>query len=238
MYGARLSELWGVTEAIQQMFVFEKKLALAVITEPVFQAREQSTGMRMWVKLSDGTEESNKRLSIESDMLRSLNHPHIMDLKIDKRDWEVPFIGFPWHAETPLADVDMESISDPDRIRLAISLLEIIDYMQTLDDPVSHGRINTENLWITPTSGWIRLASFGHAMVSPLESDLLTDREQALNLVSDILGKNENGEELKDKLIDTGVLWIESPDQSVSTLSSMLRKSFLTSVTSDLHAIT
>ena len=79
MYGARLSELWGASEAIQQYFLFEQKLALALSTEPVFLAREQSSGMRMWVKLSDGSEESLQRLTIEADILRSLSHPTYSD---------------------------------------------------------------------------------------------------------------------------------------------------------------
>ena len=238
MYGARLSELWGVSEAIQQYFLFEQKLALALSTEPVFLAREQSSGMRMWVKLSDGTEESIKRLAIEADVLRSLNHPHIMSLKIDKRDYEVPFIGFPWLAEQPLADLDIDALSSPDRIRLALSLLEIIEYMQSLDSPVAHGRINTENLWVSPTAGWVRLASFGHAMITPLESDMLADRDQALNLISDLLGRGEDGEELKEMLLEAGLHWAENRQNNMEELAGMLRKQFLTSITADLQAIT
>lgn len=237
MNGARLSELWGVSEAIQQYFLFEQKLALALSTEPVFLAREQSSGMRMWVKLTDGTEESHKRLSVEADILRSLGHPHVLGLKIDKRDFEVPFIGFPWHAEQTLADLDLDDMPGPDRLRLAISLIDIIDYLQSLDSPVAHSRINTENLWVTPTTGWIRLASFGHAMVSPLESDLLADREQTLNLLSDLIGRGDNAEELKDQLLEHGISWTESRSNTTEELHGMLRRQFLTSVTADLQAI-
>jgi serine/threonine protein kinase len=238
MYGARLSELWGVSEAIQQFFVFEQKLALALSTEPVFLAREQSSGMRMWVKVSDGTDESLKRLAKEADILRSLNHAHILGLKIDKRDFEVPFIGFPWQAEQPLAELDPDAMSGPDRIRMSLCLLEIIDYMQSLDDPVAHCRINTENLWISPTTGWMRLACFGHAMLSPQENDLLADREQALGLISDLLGRGPDGEELKDMLLEAGLHWAEKRQHDLGELTGMLRKRFLTSITADLQAIT
>ncbi len=238
MYGARLSELWGVSEAIQQYFVFEQKLALALSTEPVLLAREQSSGMRMWVKLSDGSEESLRRLACEADILRSLSHPHVIGLKIDKRDFSVPFIGFPWQAEQPLADLDADTLSEPDRIRISLSLLDIINHLQNLEQPVAHCRINSENLWVSPSAGWIRLASFGHALATPLEADLLADREQVLNLLSDLLGHGEHGEELKDQLLETGLSWAESRNNGMEDLHGMLRRHFLTSITADLQAIT
>ncbi|MCB1216549.1 hypothetical protein KDL44_04115 [bacterium] len=238
MYGARLSELWGVPEGIQQFFLLEQKLALALSTEPVFLAREQSSGMRMWVKFSDGSDVSLKRLAVEADALRSISHPHIIALKIDKRDFDVPFIGFPWMAEQPLADMDVDAMSTPDRIRMALSILEIIDHLQGMDHPVAHNRINTENLWISPSTGWVRLASFGHALRSPLEADLLADREQTLNLLSELLGRGSSGEELKDQIVETGLAWAESRQNGMDELHGMLRRQFLTSVTADLQAIT
>ena len=129
-------------------------------------------------------------------------------------------------------------MSGPDRIRLAISLLEIVDHLQGLDQAVAHCRINTENLWVSPTTGWVRLASFGHAMVSPLESDLLADREQTLSLLTDLLGRGSEGEELKDQLLEYGLSWAESKTNKMDELHGMLRRHFLTSITADLQAIT
>ena len=237
MHGARLSELWGVPEGIQQYFLLEQKLALALSTEPVFLAREQSSGMRMWVKFSDGSEESLRRLAVEADILRSLAHPHVLSLKIDKRDFEVPFIGFPWLAEQPLADMDADAMSGADRIRLALSILEIVDYMQGQDEPVVHGRINTENLWVSPSTCCVLLAIFGHAVRSTEEDELLADREQTLNLLSELLGRGANAEELKDKIVEYGIAWAESRRNGMDELHGMLRRQFLSSVTADLQAI-
>lgn len=237
MFGARLSELWGASEAIQQYFIFEQKLALALSTEPVFLAREQSAGMRMWVKLSDGSEESLARMATEADVLRSLHHPHVIGLKIDKRDFEVPFIGFPWHAEQPLADMDIDTLPEADRIRIALGLLDVVNYLQSVDSPVAHCRINTENLWLTPTTGWIRLASFGHAVVRASDEDLVGDREQTIKLLSDLLGRGSAAEEVSDRILEDGLAWTESRHSTNEALQEMLRRRFLASVTADLQAI-
>ncbi|MCH7471841.1 protein kinase family protein, partial [bacterium] len=163
MFTARLTESLGAPEGITSRFLIEQKVDLAACPEPLYLARERETGVRRWVKCSDGTEESLERLRNEAQILAGLSHPHLPVLQADASDADEPHLVFPWQAEVSLAKKELADLSAPDRARIAEGLVQVVSYLQAEKPPVSHNRMELDNFWVSPEILWPKLWGFGYA---------------------------------------------------------------------------
>ena len=216
------------------MFLIEQRLDLVATTEPVFLVRERGTGIRSWIKCSDGSEESTQRLRNEAFILPRIAHPHILSYHADRSGDHVPFLMYPWQADVPLVELEIAAISGPDRARLALALTEVIVHLQSLDSPVAHGRILPENLWLTPTIQWLRLTGFSHATLEAPWTLLQEDRSSTVRILGSLLPPGELlriGDESISELTEA---WQEGEETAAVRLCNALSRLFLTYVTEDL----
>ncbi len=232
MFTARLTETWGASTEIQALFLIEQRLDLVASTEPVYQVRERGTGIRSWIKCSDGTEESVERLRSEAFILPPVSHPHIMSFQADRSTDNPPFLVYPWQAEVPLADLQIHSISGPDRARMALALVEAAEQLQA--NAVSHGRILLENLWISPSVQWLRLAGFNHASLEASRQLLEEDRAGVHRVLTTLLPAEELSRIDDEPVLEIAEAWQVGEPQTAAKLLGALRRIFLTYVTEDL----
>lgn len=233
MFSVRATEAWGAPESVQAEFLLERRLELPA-TELVLAGRERTTGVLVWIKCSDGTPESAQRLAAEGRVLAGLDHPHVLRLKSDQSAAADPHLLYRWEAEEPLAADRLATLQPVDRVRLAEALVGTVEFLQTQDQPVAHGQLVVEHLWVTPRLHWLRLAGFQQAVAGADEAALRRDRQAVVSLVDQLLDPRSMEAGVDKELRLFGVAWMEDRAEGIAAYSAILRRLLLGCVTADL----
>lgn len=234
MFTARATEVTGAPDVVQAGFLLESRLDLVTTTEPVYLGRERGTGQRFWIKCPDGTAESDQRITGEHAILGTIQHPHVLQLVDEPQQASTPFLLFAWQAEQPLTAALLDELPATDRVRLAADVLDVIQHLQTMDQPVVHGSLDLENLWATPLVRWVRLAGFNRAQAGAPADDLQADRRSALKLLGQLIGPEEPDTENHRALRTAAELWAEDPAGGYGALGTAIRQVLLDCITADL----
>lgn len=234
MFTVRATESWGAPDDVQAAFLLERKLDLAATTEPVFLGRERGTGHHLWIKCTDGSRESLKRLSREEQLLARLMHPHVLPMIADHDYGTGNYLLYRWQCEQPLDLPTLDTMPGVDRARLVNDLLDTLHYLQTQSVPVAHGRLVVENLWITPNVHFLRLAGFSHAQAGADDELLRADRQALLGLLDEILLRDDIPPDAAALVTQASVQWLEEPVEGYDGFSQAIRRTLLACVTADL----
>lgn len=234
MFTAMATESWGAPEAVQAAYLLEQRLDLLSSNEPVYLSRERGTGQRFWVKCDDGTAESIARLAQEKAVLAGFEHPHILPLKADMSSDDAHWLVFHWQGEQPLTESILSSLTQCDRVRLAMDLLDTVNNLHAGEKPIAHGHLELECLWVTPLTHWLRLCCFGHAMIAANEQDLSADRQAAAGLLTNILCVDEASTGLSSELNDAVSQWADGTPGASEQFQGLLKRMMLSCVTVDL----
>lgn len=227
------TESWGASEAIQAAYLLEQRLELLSSNEPVYLGRERSTGQRFWLKCGDGTAGSSARLAQERAVLAGFDHPHILPLIADMGS-DAHWLVFHWQGEQPLTESILSSLMHCDRVRLAMDLLDTINSLHTSEKPIAHGRLELDNLWVTPLTHWLRLCCFGHAVIAASEQDLSADRQAAAGLLTSILSVDETSAGLSGEFKAVVSQWSDGTPGASEQFQGLLKRMMLSCVTVDL----
>ncbi|GEM_PF-2431465 len=234
MFTARATEVTGAPDVVQAGFLLESRLDLVTTTEPVYLGRDRGTGQRFWIKCPDGTAESDQRIAAEHAILGGIQHPHVLQLVDEPQASSTPFLLFAWQAEQPLTATLLDSLPATDRVRLAADVLDVIQFLQTMDQPVVHGGLDLENLWATPLVRWVRLAGFNRAQAEAPADELEAERRGALKLLGQLIGPEEPDTENHRALRTAAELWAEDPAGGYRALGTAIRQVLLDCITADL----
>ena len=232
MFSARITDSLGAPEAVQAAYLIERRLELPDWQELVFQVRHRLTGQRVWIKCSDGSPASDMRLESEGRLLARLAHPNILPLAAPDGLPACACLIFPWSAETVLASLSPAGWSAADRSRLALALLDVLSYLQGLPQPVAHGALHPDNLWITPGIHWLKLTGFGLSIEAASDAELQADREEAWRIVSQLVAPA--AAQITDPLGIAGRGWVDQGWSGLDPLRRSLKLSLLEYVTTDL----
>ena len=233
MFTVRATETWGAPETVQQLFLLERKLDLPT-QDQVVQGRCRKTGARAWVKFRDGSTEAREALAVEAGVLNDLGHPHILPLVEDGSGEAGPYLRFRWSAEEPLNDDLLERLQAVDRTRLADELVAAVSHLQALPQPVAHGQLVLENLWVTPRTHCLRLAGFGQARSGAGADELRADRQAVVSLVDRLLAANEMAPAVEKEIRLFGTAWVDDPTDGLDHFAGVLKRVLLGCVTVDL----
>ncbi len=228
------TESWGAPEAVQAAYLLEQRLELLSSSEPVYLGRERGTGQRFWVKCDDGTAESSARLAQERAVLAGFEHPHILPLKADMSSDDAHWLVFHWQGEQPLTESSLSSLTQCDRVRLAMDLLDTVNHLHASEKPIAHGRLELEYLWVTPLAHWLRLCCFGHATIAASEQALSADRQATADLLTNILGVDETSTGLSSELKKALSQWADGTLDTSEQFKGLLKRMMLSCVTMDL----
>jgi hypothetical protein len=228
MFTARVTESWEVPEAIQALFLLERPVEHSGEGAPMFQVRQRDTGRRLWLKCAGPDEWSGERLVAEATILTAAKHPHILSLEADFSGAEPRHLVYPWQAERPLDDTTLQQLSDPDRVRLALDLVNTVAHLQALDPPVVHTTVSLARMWVTPGTSWLRLAGFDASHLAAGAEELTADRAAVWDVVSQLMP--DPTEELQLR----GTEWVDRGPEKLPPLAQELHSVFLGSVATDL----
>jgi len=232
MFTVRATETWDAPESVQDAFLLERKLDLPT-DELILQGRSRSTGQRAWIKCRDSSEESRELLAAESRVLAGLDHPHVLTLQ-DSGGQDGSYLLYKWEAEQPLDDESLGALQPVDRARLAGALVATVCYLQDRPEPVAHGQLVLENLWVSQRVKWLRLAGFGKAVAGASADALRSDRQAVVTLVDLILAANDVSAAVEKELRLFGAAWMEDPAAGISDYTGALKRVLLGCITVDL----
>jgi hypothetical protein len=232
MFTVRATETWDAPESVQESFLLEEKLDLPT-DELILQGRSRSTGQRSWIKCRSAAEGARELLEAEARIVSGLDHPHILPVKTGGVQ-DGSYLLFQWEAEQPLNEDLLAALQPVGRARVAQALVSVVNYLQGLPEPVAHGQLVMEHLWVSARIGWLRLAGFGRATPGAGGEALRSDRQAAVTLVDHILAANEIPPAVQKELRLFGAAWMEDPGEGTADFTGVLKRVLLGCVTVDL----
>lgn len=221
----------GLPESIAERFWLQREYGIPG-SERLFMARSREDGRRCWLLCAGQDAGSQDRISTAYFSLSGLEHPHLMTPQRDTAA-NGQYLSFPYNADAPLSEVEIELLSGPERLRLTAQLIGIVDWLQSLPQPVAHLELAPGFMWVSPGFKWLRLGGFMGAVRPASQQDLKADRVDAQELIARIInGSTKTGS--LDEINASLRSWIEEGSVAASGLLGALQRVYVAEVMTDL----
>ena len=234
MFDTRISKSWGVGEGILASYLLESLSQDIKGGLLLFVARDKQTGRKVWLKASGGSEAAVKLLAAEAVAMQQIEHQNILSPCNVESATTGECLAFPWQGETPYAEYDQASLSQPDKLRIGLGLLAAVAFLQALAEPVVHNSIQLANLWLRPGLHWPLLVGFQAANTKPSNKDLAADRLACWQTIGQVCLGVEAGQQPDSQLETAAKAWVKSGTEKVPGIKVEMEREFLRRVTADL----
>lgn len=221
----------GLPESIAERFWLQKEYGIPG-SERLFMARNREDGRRCWLLCAGHDAGSQDRISTAYFSLSGLEQPHLMTPQRDAAA-NGQYLSFPYNADAPLSEVEIELLTGPDRLRLTAQLVNIVDWLQSLPQPVAHLELAPGFMWVSPGFKWLRLGGFMGAVRPASQQDLKADRVDAQELIARVINGSTKGSSL-DEINASLRSWIEEGSVAAGGLLGALQRVYVAEVMTDL----